>query len=417
MGQEIRNRHLCFCGKLAGMSRRDAETLARNNGAKVSAVSSGNVDLIVIGEENPLGKTWMELSSSFDDILRESFETGRLEVITETVFWKRLGLSSIPEPRSFYTPAAIGELVGVPAPAIRHWLKQGFLKSVYQVGKLPYFTFQEILAAKRLKKLLDAGYTPRFIAKVIASLGRDFPESERILLHIFPTSDPKKILYSEGKNMRDSDGQTFFDFGPDESEPEGQFPNLAAAFQQSEAAGDQESIPFAEFAGEETAEHKRMIDAQVVSLCEKAREQEDAGQLDTAVDLCRSALTLGGPDADISFQLAELLERLGDLRGARERYYVVLEMDDRYLEAMAGLGRVLDQLGQSEDAVILYRTALQIHPGYAEVRFELGKLLYRLGHGTEAEEQLLLFKSADPDSILGDQADSILDELRKRGER
>ena len=53
MIREIKNRKLCFCGKLAGMSRKDAETLARNNGAVVAAVPRGDVDLIVIGRGIP----------------------------------------------------------------------------------------------------------------------------------------------------------------------------------------------------------------------------------------------------------------------------------------------------------------------------------------------------------------------------
>lgn len=425
MIREIKNRRLCFCGKLAGMSRRDAETLARDNGAKVAVSPSPGVDLIVIGEANPLGKTWLDLNNSFDSAMQESFEQGRLEIISETEFWRILEISSLPESRSFYTPAAIADMIGVSAATIRHWLKLGFLKSAYQVGKLPYFTFQEILAAKRLRGLFEAGYTPGFVAKAIKRLEKEFPETERILPHLFPTSDPKKILYSDGKTLRDSDGQRFFDFGPEldtnyeESgeEPNDMMPSLCAALEP--VSEETVSVPesrrsvFDILSAADRREQTRFINKQVFSLCETARKQEESGDLESAVDSCRAALMLGGADTDISFQLAELLAKLGNLDAAEERYYTVLETDDRHLEALVGLGQVLDRKGNPEDTEIIYRAALGIHSGYTEVRYLLGELLHRLGRDTEAEEQLLLFRDADPDSTLAEKAKQILAAIRK----
>lgn len=425
MADQIRNRKLCFCGKLAGMSRKDAERLARDNGAQVVPAPRGDIDLVVIGEAVPLGKTWVELSAAFDDELRNAFESGRLETVTETTFWQWLGLSPQTSSPQLYTPAALAQLAGVPAAAIRHWHRAGLLKPESQVGKLPYFAFSEILAAKRLKALTEAGYSLRRIARAIDSLSRDFPQTERVLLYLYPTSDPAKILYADGRDRRDSGGQAFFDFeGLEAEEPfltaENPLSELSGAFP-SRPAGTPEAPPlFPEpslLSDEERRLREDAVDQKVVALCQKAWEEETAGDIPAAVQSCRSALLLGGADPDISFQLAELLARCGSLEAARERYYVVLESDDRHLEALVGLARVLDRLGEAGDAARLYRTALEIHPGYAAVRYRLGEILYRLGERAEAEEQLLLFKAADPDSLLGGSADEILRQIaRSRAE-
>jgi tetratricopeptide (TPR) repeat protein len=420
MIREIKNRKLCFCGKLAGMSRKDAETLARNNGAVVAAVPRGDVDLIVIGEGIPLGKTWVELNESFDEALRRSFESGRLETITETTFWQWLGIGPLTDARALYTPTALAELIGVSAAAIRLWHRQGFLKSDCQVGKLPYFAFQEIPVAKRLKVLTESGYSLRQIAKAIESFQKEFPQTDRVLLNLFPTSDPRKILYDDGESRCDSKGQTFFDFEPTDEEEllieaEESMPELRKAFT---PLPDEEPRPLPLFpetrclSEEDRRRQEQAVSRKVIALCQTAWQQEEAGEPFAAIESCRAALLLGGPDTDISFQLAELLAQTGSLEAAKERYYLVLEADGRHLEALNGLARVLDRLGQEEDAAELYRTALVIHPGYAEVRYHLGELLFRLGDHAEAEEQLLLFKSADPDSLMGENADLILRQIR-----
>ena len=377
MVQNIKNRKLCFYGKLAGMSRKEAETLARAAGAVVSSVPRGDVNLIILGEAAPLGKTWNELQGAFDEALRDAFESGRLETITETTFWQWLGLH--PETDGappLFTPAALAELAGVTAAAVRLWYRLGFLVSESQVGKLPYFAFEEILAAKRLKALCEAGSSPRQIGRAIARLQKMFPNDRRVLLRLSPTADPKKMLYADGTSLQDSDGQSFFDF--DRVDP---VPNLADTIPRlDDAFRTDGEMPSAEsiLAELPRREQDEAIGRKVIDLCQKAWQLEMEGDLEGAVVSCRAALLLGGPDTDVSFQLAELLAASGNEQAARERYYAVLEADGRNVEAMIGLARLLDRLGQQADAAELYRAALEIAPDYAEPRDRLEDLLRRM---------------------------------------
>jgi tetratricopeptide (TPR) repeat protein len=113
--------------------------------------------------------------------------------------------------------------------------------------------------------------------------------------------------------------------------------------------------------------------------------------------LYRAALAAGGANAQINFQLAEILYRQGDLTGARERYFSAVELDENFVEARANLGCVLAELGRDDLAAAAFRGALKLHPDYAEVRLHLATLLKRQGHIEEAEEQFQLFQELMPE--------------------
>ena len=110
-------------------------------------------------------------------------------------------------------------------------------------------------------------------------------------------------------------------------------------------------------------------------MCRLAAELEEDGQLAAAAEMYRAAMAAAGPKAEICFQVAELLYRLGDLGGARERYYMAIELDEDYVEARANLGCVLAETGQRELAVAAFEGALRYHPDYADVHYHLARTL------------------------------------------
>ena len=129
-----------------------------------------------------------------------------------------------------------------------------------------------------------------------------------------------------------------------------------------------------------------------------AAELEDAGRLSEAADLHRAAMAAAGPDPEGCFQLAELLYRQGDLSGARERYYMAVELDEDYVEARANLGCVLAETGQRELAIAAFEGALRYHPDYADVHYHLARTLDEMGHRRTAELHWRKFLALAPDS-------------------
>ena len=133
-------------------------------------------------------------------------------------------------------------------------------------------------------------------------------------------------------------------------------------------------------------------------MCRLAAELEEDGQLTAAAEMFRAALAAAGPTPEVCFQLAELLYRLGDLSAARERYYMVVELDEDYVEARANLGCVLAETGQRELAVAAFEGALRYHAGYADVHYHLARTLDDMGRRDEANEHWRLFLAMAPDS-------------------
>ena len=139
-------------------------------------------------------------------------------------------------------------------------------------------------------------------------------------------------------------------------------------------------------------------------MCRLAAELEEDGQLAAAAEMYRAAMAAAGPKAEICFQVAELLYRQGDLAGARERYYMAIELDEDYVEARANLGCVLAETGQRELAVAAFEGALRYHPDYADVHYHLARTLDEMHERPRAEEHWRAFVAQAPDSPWADEA-------------
>jgi tetratricopeptide (TPR) repeat protein len=145
-------------------------------------------------------------------------------------------------------------------------------------------------------------------------------------------------------------------------------------------------------------------------MLDLAAELEDAGRLPEAAEVYRAYLMRTGPDAAICFSLAELLYRSGDAAGARERYYMAIELDDEYVEARANLGCVLAELGEGELALAAFQGTLERYPDYPDVHYHMAQLLEDLGRAREAVSHWRQFAQLAPDSPWADEARQRLDQ-------
>ena len=347
--QLLRDRRIAFVGKLASMAKRDVAQLVRRYGATVLDRPEASAHLIVLGEEDfPLASLAGQ-DDWFDEATRRQVEQGVIEVITETQLWQRLGLvEAEQEIHRLYTPAMLAEWLGVSVAVIRRWHRRGLIVPVREVRRLPYFDFQEVATARRLAELLAAGVSPRAIEKQLESLARYFPGVARPLVQLSVIVQGKKILLRQGDGLIEPGGQLRFDFDAWEGEPT-----------------PQQAVP-----------------TSPEQMCRLAAELEEDGQLAAAAEMYRAAMAAAGPKAEICFQVAELLYRQGDLSGARERYYMAIELDEDYVEARANLGCVLAETGQRELAVAAFEGALRYHPDYADVRYHLARTLDELQSAT-----------------------------------
>lgn len=139
-------------------------------------------------------------------------------------------------------------------------------------------------------------------------------------------------------------------------------------------------------------------------MLQAATHFEDNGQLEAAIQAYRTILLAFGPNAEIHFQLAELLYRIGQTPAARERYYAAVELDEDFVEARANLGCVLAELEDFELAVLAFEGALRFHPDFPDVHFHLARTLDQIDRKEQAQEHWIRFLQLSPDSPWADEA-------------
>ncbi len=170
----------------------------------------------------------------------------------------------------------------------------------------------------------------------------------------------------------------------------------------SDAARENDDAPVTEMKLPEVArrelEQGDLATLDVDALMDLAADAEDDGDVARAIELYRTALSAGGPSADICFRTAELLYCQNELAAARERYYMAIELDEDFVEARWNLGCVLAELGERELAVAAFEGALAFHADYPDAHYHLARTLDELGRHEQADTHWRTFLELAPDS-------------------
>ncbi len=360
----LAGRRIAFVGKLGGLSRREATRVVREAGGVPCEEGASDIDLLVLGaEETPLAE-----ESLLDDAQRGAESQGRLEVITETELWQRLGLvDAETTARRLYTPAMLAELLGVDVRVIRRWHRRGLIVPVRTVHQLPYFDFQEVATARRLAELLASGASPQAIERKLARLAAVLPDVQRPLAQLSVIVQGRQLLLRQGEGLIDAGGQMWIDFeglaDNHAEDPPAVSLKLTEAGARSGRVDDTFQEPF--------PEHDEILS--------QAYLLEDSGDVEGAIDCYHALLARDGARADYCFQLGELLYRAGEIAAARERYYMAVELNEDYVEARASLAAVLAETGRQELAIAAYRGTLALYDDYSDVHYNLARLLDETG--------------------------------------
>ena len=386
----LAEKNVAFCGKLGGVSKREANRLVKNCGGNPVELEFDDINLVVLGaDELPLTSD----KDLLDDRLRSRLRSGSLEVISETQLWERLGFVEGDEDvQRLYTPAMVAELLKVPVSCIRKWHRKGLIRPHKEIHRLPYFDFQEVNTARRLAEMVEGGASPTRIRKNLEQLAEFLPDIERPLAQLSVIIEGKDVLLRRDDGIVEPNGQIRLDF--DLGEPE--------TNEETDESDDFRLLfPSIETQIEEDTDYR---DWSFEDLVELACAREDEGQIEEAIEVYRTVLISFGPKAEINFQLAELLYRQGEIEAARERYYMAIELDEEFVEARANLGCVLAELGQDELAVSAFQGALEFHTHFPDVHFHLARTLDRLKRSDEAEDHWREFLRMSPESSWAEEA-------------
>jgi tetratricopeptide (TPR) repeat protein len=393
----LAGRRIALVGKLASMSRRDAEQLIRASGASIVEPTREVADTIVVADEAEDLQRLVADHELLDEASRQALARGELEIVRESELWARIGLVDAGQGIArLYTPAMLAELLRAPIAAIRHWHRRGVLVAKREVQRLPYFDFEEVRVARKLAQLLAAGTSLSTINRRLNELSRLLPEMPRPLADPAVVVEGRRLIIRRAGSFSEPSGQLLIDFDAsraDESLDEKLSGPVAIPFSSGDALRGP-SQPPARGAHPVVSEDLRSL----------AADLEANGREDQAIDVYRAILISGDFTADDQFALAELLYRGGDLSAARERYYAAIELDEDYVEARSNLGCVLEEQGDLALAEAAFRGALEYHPDYADAHYHLARLLDRENRSAEASRHWQLFMNLAPASPWADEA-------------
>lgn len=363
----LQGERVAFTGTLASMTHRQAMDLVEQHGGSAGQHVSHQTTLLVVGEEGwPLeadGRVSVKL-----DQARQLHDKGEpLRILSESEWLTLLGV----EPRErkqqqLYTPAMLSQLLAISVHEIRRWEREGLIRAVKKVYRLPYFDFQEVTGARRLSELAQSGVKLDELASGLERLRTILPDVDRPLAQLEVLARGKQFLYRDATGLVEpSSGQRVFDFEPP-----------PPPCSDDEVA----TIPLRHANGAASSAHA--INRREWTAAEWFREgchlAED-NEIDAAVEAFRLALIDEPLNPAHHFHLADVLYRDGHPDAAIERYYMTVELDHNFLEAWTQLGCLLAETGKTHAAQEAFRVALDLHPDYPDAHFHLAELLERSG--------------------------------------
>ena len=160
-------------GKLASMSRREAEQLVRERGGLLVDRAGDEADLIVASDESADLQRLAANRELFDDELRARIASGDVELVGESELWARLGLVESGQASSDCTRRRcwpswctcrlrrFGSGSGA-----------GAIVAKREVRRLAYFDFEEVRVARKLAQLLAAGCSLSAVNRKLEELAR-----------------------------------------------------------------------------------------------------------------------------------------------------------------------------------------------------------------------------------------------------
>ncbi|MGO9201755.1 MAG: tetratricopeptide repeat protein [Limisphaerales bacterium] len=121
------------------------------------------------------------------------------------------------------------------------------------------------------------------------------------------------------------------------------------------------------------------------------------GRVDQAIDLFQTVLRLQPGQWQANYNLARIMARRGRLAEAAALYEAALQGRPAWPEAQLALGALLAQLGKDTEALQRFAAATRLAPTSVEARFNYALSLLKARRLAEAQEQLRITLSLQPD--------------------
>jgi tetratricopeptide (TPR) repeat protein len=372
----LKHKQVAFTGRLASMTRKEAEELVRTLGGHFSPTVNSQTAFLIVGQEGWPLRLDGRLTHKLQKARLLSARGQPIGVVSEEQWLTRLGLDARrDEIRRLYSAAELIQLLSVSRNHLRAWVKAGLIQPSESSHGMDYFDFGQVAGAKTLCELIKAGVTIKRIRHSFQQLKEWAGSIQQPQMQLAVLEKDGALLVRIGESLADPNGQMLLDF---DEEGEASLP-----LSESPLSADQ--------------------------WFDLAYEHESAGRLKEAETGYRQALLTGGPDTVCCFNLANVLYAQGRNPEAMERYSQVVEMEATNAEAWNNLGTVLADLGRLEQSKEAYQKAVEL--GYNDSHFNLADLLNEAGDRNGARCHWQAYLQQDQQSPWAKYARSRLEKI------
>jgi hypothetical protein len=369
----VAGKRIAITGRLATLTRREAQRAITEAGAVYAPAVTPDTDVLVIGHDGwPLranGKLTRALRTARDLAARGA----RIAILPEPDLLAMLGLTAHRDAllRSFTAPQ-LCRMLGIAPAQMRAWIRAGLITPHATPGGAR-FDFQQVAGARALLRLVRSGAGARRIARSLRQVQRWLPAASS-LTHLCASDDGDPLLVQLGDGRRaEANGQLRLFFGAGAAAAPARIASLArlARLEAAAPAGD-------------------WVEQGLAAECE--------GRLADAEEAYARALRIGGPQAEVAFNLGNVLYAQRRTGEAVQRYLQAVELQASFAAAWNNLGNALADLGRHAAAIDAYRRALDSHAGWADAHWNLAETLHALGRRAEAIPHWRAYLAADASS-------------------
>jgi len=356
-GKKLDGKRVAFTGRLATMTRAEAEALVRDHGGIPDGGVSRHTSFVVVGQEGWPLQNDGRLTAKLVRAKRLTAIGYRITVVAELDWLGMLGLDdSADTVRRRFTLAQLGAVLKIPRSRLQAWIRAELVEPAESLNGIHVFDYQQVANLRTLWQLTQAGVSVERLHQSLGRLAAWFPNFQK-------TCPSASLLEKQGRILvRLDDGAL--------AEPCGQM--------QLDFGDDDLSAPVAEQSTQERS----------ASECfQRGCAHEEAGDLLRAALAYREALSIGGPQAEVYFNLGNVLYAENQVREAVGQYRQAVELNRGFAEAWNNLGNVHADLGETDQALAAFQHAIAARPDYADARCNLADTLQTLHRFSEARRQ------------------------------
>jgi DNA-binding transcriptional MerR regulator len=312
---------------------------------------------------------------------------GRLEDAGAPGVASKPSTPSVPPPPDGREPVTdlfsrreVAKLLGVSETRLRSLDRAKIVSPSGQKGRQRAYTFQDLIALRATRELLERRVRMRDVARAIGALRHALPRVTRPLQELRIVGDGRRVLVrAEEGTFEPLTGQMVLDF---------QVQSL------------REDVVRVLRPTSSPARARTAYDLYV----QASALDEDPATYDEAEELYGRAIRLDPTLAIAYTNLGNIRFRRGDERGAEALYRRAIEVDPRQPEAHYNLGYVMLERGDARSAAAYFDRALEGDPRFSDAHFNLAMAWEQLGERARARIHWRKYLELEPSGTWADVA-------------